>query len=104
MSSTEINSTFGPVSAPREIPLPKSTVVKPITKPHAIDRIIEATPMGITKTSLGRQAQRVSVRVGGNDLSAGPSTQRPPGVLVNRVLDEPDASVGHQRVDSARVE
>src|SRR5271166_3061582 len=44
-----------------------------------------------------------SVAVRADDFATGPGTQRPPDVPADRILDELDASVSKERIDSTRM-
>src|SRR5262249_54785745 len=70
---------------------------RPTTRVQGVRRLISLPVISEDRGS-GR-----SVGVGRDDLAAGDGPQRPPGVAVDRALDEPDAAVGQQGVDPARV-
>src|SRR5215213_4038274 len=55
------------------------------------------------RTGHGAGAKARSEGVGAHDFTPAAGPQRPPDLLVDRVLDEPDGAVAHAHVDPAGV-
>src|SRR5262245_65726473 len=62
------------------------------------------TPIRGKTTSDTNPPYALSKTVGADDFTAIAGAQREPGRLIDAVLDELHAAVGHHRVDAARVE